>query len=163
MFTNQYIVRTNVQTSLFSFTCPLKLVLSLNTGDDFLPEMVANRFMQGIKSSETWGSSVWEMTGYGAYDEDTFIIGERDTLFATPTSSLYGPPTSFQIWMLPPNKIQQSQCKINYSLPPTAKVQNACSFTSRPSCRYSNSNISLKANLYNMNHTDALESRNASK
>jgi len=51
MFTNQYMVRTNVQRSLLNFTCPLKLVLSLNAGDDFLPEKVVNRFKQHIKAS----------------------------------------------------------------------------------------------------------------
>jgi len=34
-----------------NFTCPLKLLLSLNTGDDFLPEKVVNPFMQHIKAS----------------------------------------------------------------------------------------------------------------
>jgi hypothetical protein len=51
MFRNHYIVRTYVQTSLLNITCPLKLALSFNNGDDFLPEMVVNRFIQHIKIS----------------------------------------------------------------------------------------------------------------
>jgi len=50
---------------------------------------------QGIKSSETRGSSVWEMTGYGVDDEERFVIGERDTLFVTafrPARSTAHPP-----------------------------------------------------------------------
>ena len=151
--------RINVQHLLESFHCPAtnrtyvhKPVHSTNKCSNIYPELhlpiktstlleYRRRFSvrngckslhathQGIKSSETWGSSVWEMTGYGADDEDRFIIGESDTLFVTvsrPARSTAHPPP-FKYGCFLPMKYNSHNVKLitHYHLLPKSRMHAA--------------------------------------
>jgi hypothetical protein len=104
------------------------------------------------------------MADYGADDKDRFVIGECDTLFVTasrPACSTANLP-HFKYGCFLPMEHNSHNVKFttqNHLLPKSGMHEASLqAFLS-----YAKSNISLKANLYAINHINSLESRNSSK